>query len=95
MIDMIFNQNETFKPKINDFAEGYNGRLVKLQLPIGTKAIYISGKGPFGLANEFEILINRNTKFEVIETTYTEIKGPKNFSIGPKRTKVTTLKAIL
>lgn len=79
----------------NNFAEGYNGRLVKLQLPIGTKAIYISGKGPFGLANEFEILINRNTKFEVIETTYTEIKVPKNFSNGPKRTKVTTLKAIV
>lgn len=80
----------------NNFAVGYNGRLLELQLPIGTKALFIAEES--GLPNEFEILVNRGTKFEVVETRHTDIIPPNNGSYvnrSTKRVKITTIKAIV
>jgi len=80
----------------NNFAVGYNGRLLELQLPTGTKALFIAEES--GLPNEFEILVNRGTKFEVVETRHTDIIPPNNGSYvnrSTKRVKITTIKAIV
>jgi hypothetical protein len=89
----------------NNFASGYNGRLLELQLPTGTKALFIAGES--GLPKEFEILVNRGTKFEVVETRYTDIISPnKGTLLDDKskhtsekrpvtRVKITTIKAIV
>lgn len=80
----------------NNFAEGYNGRLLELQLPTGTKALFIAEES--GLPNEFEILVNRGTKFKVVETRYTNIIPPNNGSYknrSAKHVKITTIKAIV
>ena len=83
--------------KANNFAEGYNGRLVELQLPKNTKALFIAQESD--LPGEMEVLINRGTKFEVVETKYTDITypiSPITKTVTPnKRVKITTIKAIV
>jgi hypothetical protein len=75
---------------------GRMGRLLELQLPSGTKALFIAEES--GLPNEFEILVNRGTKFKVVETRYTDIIPPNNGSYkdrSAKHVKITTIKAIV
>jgi hypothetical protein len=75
---------------------GRMGRLLELQLPSGTKALFIAEES--GLPNEFEILVNRGTKFKVVETRYTDIIPPNNGSYNDrsaKHVKITTIKAIV
>lgn len=72
------------------FAEGYNGRLVELKLPKGTKALFIAEESV--IPNEFEILVNRGTKFKVGESRTEKIipVNGKAFNM-----KVTTLEALI
>ena len=75
---------------------GRMGRLLELQLPSGTKALFIAEESV--LPNEFEILVNRGTKFKVVETRYTDIIPPNNGSYkdrSAKHVKITTIKAIV
>ena len=83
----------------NNFTTDENrrmGRLLELQLPSGTKALFIAEESV--LPNEFEILVNRGTKFKVVETRYTDIIPPNNGSYkdrSAKHVKITTIKAIV
>jgi hypothetical protein len=75
-----------------NFAHGYEARVLEIQLPKGSKALYIAdvSKSP----SEFEVLINRDTKYEVIGTKTTKIINP--YKKNNERTmKVTTLRAII
>ena len=75
---------------------GETGRLLELQLPSGTKALFI-GKDSL-MPKELEVLINRGTKFEVGKTKYTDIVPPNSgiYRDTPaKHVKITTIRAIV
>lgn len=72
------------------FAGGSNGRLVKLKLPRGSKALSISEES--GIPNEFEILVNRGTKFKVGESKTEKIIPVNGRAFNMK---VTTLEALI
>lgn len=72
------------------FAEGYNGRLLELKLPKGAKALFIAEES--GIPNEFEILVNRGTKFKVGESKTEKIIPVNGRAFNMK---VTTLEALV
>ena len=67
-----------------------NGRLIELKLPKGTKALFIAEES--GIPSEFEILINRGTKFRVRESREEKIIPVHG---EPMNLKVTTLEALV
>jgi len=77
----------------SNFATGYNGRLIELRLPKGSKALYIAevSMSP----SEYELLINRGTKFKVLESKTVEIMNPYKENNDKTKFKVTTLQAIV
>lgn len=75
-----------------NFASGYSGRILEIQLPKGSKAIYIAGVSLS--PSEFEVLINRDTKYEVVGTKTTKIINPYK-EHNDRYIKVTTLRAII
>jgi len=77
----------------SNFATGYNGRLIELRLPKGSKALYIAkvSMSP----SEYELLINRGTKFKVLESKTVEIMNPYKENNDKTEFKVTTLQAIV
>lgn len=77
----------------SNFATGYNGRLLELQLPKGSKALYIANVSMS--PSEYELLINRGTKFKVLESKTIEIMNPYKENNDKTKFKVTTLQAIL
>jgi hypothetical protein len=76
--------------KAEPFAEGYNGRILRMELPAGTKALYVAGISE--IPGEHEVLVNRGTKYVVGETTKENIRS-LNGSVYLK--KVTTVRAIV
>jgi len=75
-----------------NFASGYSGRMLEIHLPKGSKALYISDISTS--PSEFEVLINRNTKFEVGDTKSVKIINPYKEK-NDRYVKVTTLKVII
>ena len=77
----------------SNFATGYNGRLIELRLPKGSKALYIAevSMSP----SEYELLINRGTKFKVLESKTVKIMNPYKENNDKTKFKVTTLQAIV
>jgi hypothetical protein len=71
------------------FVEGYNGRMLEMKLPSGTKALYVPSVST--IAGEFELLVDRGTKFSVGATRKENIRSP-NGSV--KLVTVTTVEAI-
>lgn len=66
------------------------GRMFEIQLPAGTKALYLGNENS-QLGHEKELIVNRNTKYEVGETRIADVM----FLGKPTTFKITTLKAIL
>lgn len=75
-----------------NFASGYSSQMLEIQLPKGSKAIYLAGVSLS--PSEFEVLINRDTKYQVIETKIVKIANPYKKN-NERNIKVTTLKAII
>ena len=88
-----FTSTSALPFQANRFAEGYSGRLLELQLPKGTKALFIAEES--GVPQEMEVLVNRGIKFEVGETKYTDVVTPEKGKKTVNRIKVTTIKAIV
>ncbi|MDD3040769.1 ADP-ribosyltransferase [Bacteroides sp.] len=87
-----FTSTSALPFQANRFADGYSGRLLELQLPKGTKALFIAEES--GVPQEFEVLVNRGIKFEVGETRYTDVTTPEKGKKIVNRIKITTIKAI-
>lgn len=74
IINKGFTSTSVSKEIAQDFANNYNGSLIQVEVPKGTKALYIGSHSGSGF-NEEELLFGRNSKIIIIKKNEKGIFG--------------------